>query len=298
VDLANAVKRFLHHLTLVKRASPHTIRNYSIDLNSFIDFSANISSAVDEVVSRLKIRDFMAHEGKRGLSRTSLARKVSSLRSFVMFCLREKLLTDDPMSLIDSPKLDKKIPVFLSYSQVERFLQLPDLSTIKGLRNRAIMELFYSSGIRLSELSGINRGDIDFDELMLLIRGKGKKERCIPVTENAAQWIKKYLSHCERPKPIEKAQDAVFLNSNGGRLTTRSIDRLFSDYLKTSGFSDKITPHIIRHTIATHWLEAGMDLKTIQTLLGHSSLVATTIYTKVSTTLKKKAVFKLMDDMN
>jgi integrase/recombinase XerC len=154
------------------------------------------------------------------------------------------------------------------------------------------MELFYSSGLRVSELAGLRRGDFDKEELLLLVRGKGKKERIVPITENAANWITVYLADGERAS-VQKDPEAIFLNRFGKRLTTRSIDRLFCSYLAKSGFADTITPHVIRHTIATHWLEQGMDLKTIQVILGHASMATTTIYTEVSSDLKKRVVAAL-----
>lgn len=155
------------------------------------------------------------------------------------------------------------------------------------------MELFYSSGLRISELVALNRKDIDFSALLIKLKGKGKKERIIPFTRNAAQWIKNYLENPERHHKIdghlaEADPEAVFLNKLGKRLTTRSIDRHFEAYLKKSGLAGRATPHTLRHSIATHWLENGMDLKTIQMLLGHNALETTTIYTKVSNTLKIK----------
>ncbi len=159
------------------------------------------------------------------------------------------------------------------------------------------MELFYSSGLRVSELVALNRSDVDAKNLLIKLRGKGKKERIVPITKNAAEWIQTYLEHPERYLDVDGHQaqvdsDAVFLNKLGTRLTLRSVDRGFDKYLKASGIANKITPHTIRHTIATHWLENGMDLKTIQVLLGHSSLATTTIYTQVSTKLKKKVYDK------
>ena len=156
-----------------------------------------------------------------------------------------------------------------------------------------MMELFYSSGLRLSELAGLDRQDCDLANLTVKLRGKGKKERIVPITKNAAAWIESYLHHPERHLKTEVHapqidEQAIFLNKHGYRLTTRSIDRLFDQHLTQSGLAGKITPHTLRHSIATHWLENGMDLKTIQLLLGHSSPTTTTIYTQVSTKLKKK----------
>ncbi len=294
MELIGAKEKFLEYLSVIKRASSHTTRNYELDIQAFLGFvSKDEASPPLDSLNRKNLRAFVSHECLRCLSRKSLARRLSSLRSFCAFCRREKFLDSDPMETIESPKLDKRIPVFLNYTQVERFLQLPDVTTVSGLRDRAIMELFYSSGIRVSELVGMNRQDIDHDERMIVIRGKGKKERIIPVTPNALRWIDSYCCHPERLSIPLNDRNPVFLNCRGGRLTSRSVDRLFKQYLELSGFSDRTTPHVIRHTIATHWLDGGMDLKTIQALLGHSSMATTTIYTAVSGRLKKKVIAEL-----
>lgn len=301
-----AVHGFLHYMQAMRGASEHTIRSYANDLTAFLAFlrggapcgridpdnKANEGAAdlpTLQQIDRKTIRAYIISERNRAISKRSVARRLSSLRSFFRHCLREKLIDHNPLDLIDSPKLDRTVPHSLSYSQVEHFFNLPDTSTFLGFRDRAIMELFYSSGLRVSELAGLNRGDFDTQELLLLVRGKGKKERIIPITENAAQWVTSYLSHQERPA-VQRDSQAIFLNRLGTRLTTRSIDRLFTHYLAKSGFAQTITPHVIRHTIATHWLEQGMDLKTIQLLLGHSSMATTTIYTEVSSDLKKRVV--------
>jgi integrase/recombinase XerC len=197
------------------------------------------------------------------------------------------------MEEIESPKLEKSLPKSLSYEQVERLFSQPDTKTYLGFRDRCIMELLYSSGLRISELGNLNRSDLDERNLCLRILGKGKKERVIPITKSACKWIQDYLVHPERDLDGEKHraqvdQDAIFLNKWGKRITMRSLDRNFAKYLLAAGLPTSVTPHTIRHTIATHWLENGMDLKTIQVLLGHSSLVTTTIYTKVSSRLKRE----------
>jgi integrase/recombinase XerC len=290
----DAVDGFVDYLRSVRGASEHTIRNYSADLTAFGEHLSPKDTVIPDLqgIDRSMVRNFVIAERGRGVSKRSVARYLSTLRSFFRFCLRQKSIEQNPMDAVDSPKLDKPVPHSLLYAHVERFFALPDTSTLMGFRDRTIMELFYSSGLRVSELAGLNRADFDQDELLLLVRGKGKKERIVPVTENAAQWICQYLVHPER-LPIQQDEQAIFLNRFGNRLTTRSIDRLFAGYLAKGGFADTITPHVIRHTIATHWLEQGMDLKTIQVLLGHSSMATTTIYTEVSSTLKKQVVAAL-----
>jgi len=288
------LSKFLEYLRSIRNCSKHTVRNYAVDLQLFFNFLEEISI---QSVERTTIRHFIVSQREGGKSKRTIARRLSSLRAFFRFCMREKMLSQNPMQDVEGPKLDRPIPHPLTYAQVEQFLGLPDTSTYLGHRDRAMMELFYSSGLRVSELAGLNRSDVDKDELLLRVLGKGNKERIIPVTQRALEWLFSYLNHAERCQTTkehgaEKDEKAVFLNRLGMRLTTRSIDRLFSRYYKMSGFVDTITPHVIRHTIATHWLEQGMDLKTIQMLLGHNSMATTTIYTEVSPDLKKKVIAK------
>lgn len=311
--------RFLEYLKIVKNASEHTIRNYAIDLNLFKayleqqEFGDGDSKEVSEKIShqnfyqkhpldyrldliaidRKTIRRFLAWLSLNKQNKRTIARRLSSLRSFFRYAQSQQLIQNNPTEELENPKLDRKLPASLSYDQITRLFEQPDTSSYLGFRDRVIMELFYSSGLRVSELVGLNRQDFDLSNLTMKLRGKGKKERIVPITKNAAGLIKSYLEHSDRylgsnSHSPEADQSAVFLNKHGTRLTSRSVDRKFECYLIQSGLSGNITPHTIRHTIATHWLENGMDLKTIQMLLGHSSLATTTIYTQVSTKLKKK----------
>lgn len=297
-----AKDQFLKYLEVVKNTSEHTLRNYAIDLN---DFKAYLKSQLSEkeenisleTISRKTLRGFLSHLSEKAKAKTTIARRISSLRSFFKFAFLQKLISHNPIEDLESPKLDKKIPVPLAYEHVLRLFDEPDLDTLLGFRDRVIMELFYSSGLRIQELASLNREDFDANTYLIKLKGKGKKERIVPITKNAADWIVKYLDHPERHAIVnghfaEIDNEAVFLNKLGSRLTTRSIDRNFERYLTASGLAGKITPHTIRHTIATHWLENGMDLKTIQVILGHTSLTTTTIYTQVSPHLKKKAYDK------
>jgi integrase/recombinase XerC len=296
--MQDSIDAFLQHLRLSVRASEHTIRNYGNDLKTFVNFLSCSNHPIElHSITRQSIRSFMLHQSSL-ISKRSLARHLSSLRAFFRFCERSNLITENPTALIETPKLDKKIPATLTYPQVEHFLSLPDTSQYLGLRDRTIMELFYSSGLRLSELAGLNKEDIDLPELLVKVRGKGKKERLLPITQAAGNWLNTYLTHNDRKRSskehmAEQDHSAIFLNKFGKRLSTRSIDRLFSHYLTLSGLAQTITPHVIRHTIATHWLEHGMDIKTIQRLLGHSTMATTTIYTEVSSSLKRKTVESL-----
>jgi integrase/recombinase XerC len=313
------VYKYLNYLRAVKNASEHTLRNYGLDLDGFKSFfeveilklkpeqmSPRLHARPDGIpktrfaaldIDKRAIRAYLSSMAAKNATKKTILRRLSSLRSFFKYLVKERLVEHNPLDEIDAPKLEKKIPPSLSYDQIERLFEQPDTMSYLGFRDRCIMELFYSSGLRISELVGLNRQDIDERNCQLRVRGKGKKERIVPITQTAAKWLKDYLNHPERYCAIDdhKAQvdeNAVFLNKWGERLTARSVDRKFEEHLKASGLVGKITPHTIRHTIATHWLEKGMDLKTIQVLLGHSSLVTTTIYTQVSSRLKREVYEK------
>lgn len=316
-----ACYQFLDHLRFVKNASEHTVRNYSIDLNSFKNYIEKEILQISQpenlpekirydaayqqrdpgkdalidllTIDKRAIRGFLAHLNANDSNKRTIVRRMSSLRSFFKFVYLQKMVSANPTEDLDTPKIDKRIPYSLSYEQVQKLFDQPDTATLLGFRDRAIIELFYSSGLRVSELVALDRADFDYKNLLVKLKGKGRKERIVPITKNAADWIQNYLNYPERYREVDGhlAQvdtKAVFLNRLGTRLTTRSVDRNFVRYLTQSGIAADVTPHSIRHTIATHWLENGMDLKTIQVLLGHRSLSTTTIYTQVSTNLKKK----------
>jgi len=278
----------------VRALSKHTCRAYSIDLEHF--YALCPKAALSEL-SALDIKQFLLKLAQEQKSRRTAQRKLSALRSFFCFALKNKWVSKNPLDVIDSPKVEKKIPIALTHEQIKRLLESPTDKKYLGLRDRALLELLYSSALRMSEAIGLNREDVDIQEGMLLIRGKGKKERLVPITPTALKWLGKYLQHPSRMagekgiKP-EADKEAVFLNKSGSRLSERSLDRLFKAYIRKASLPSSVTPHVVRHTIATHWLEAGMDLKTIQVLLGHSNVATTTIYTHVSSKLKKEAYDK------
>ena len=322
MDFIKAAYQFLAHLKFVKNSSEHTVRNYCIDLNSLKMFLEKEvlgeersqdelpekimynegyeerNSGIDNLLPLAKInrqvmRRFILFLSQSKTTKRSIVRRLSSLRSFFKYLCQQNIIVASPMEDIDSPKLDKRMPLSLSYEELQRFLDQPDLNTYLGFRDRCIMELFYSSGLRVSELVSIDRNNFDHKNLLVKLKGKGKKERIVPITKNATDWIVAYLEHPERHHNIsghlaQLDEMAIFLNKLGTRLTSRSVDRKFDKYLMMSGLAGKVTPHTLRHTIATHWLENGMELKTIQMLLGHSSPVTTTIYTQVSNKLQKK----------
>lgn len=294
--------KFLNYLRVVRNASEHTLRNYRLDLEGFGKFfqkeilKQEVQFSVADIGKRA-IRAYLAELAAKSATKKTVLRRLSSMRSFYKFLIKEKLLEHNPLDEIESPKLEKKIPPSLTYDQVMHLFNQADTGSYLGFRDRCIMEIFYSSGLRISELAGLNREDFDERNFRLKVMGKGKKERVVPITKTAAKWLSDYLGHPARHLDGDdhKSQvdaKAIFLNKWGKRITVRSIDRKFEEYLKASGLVGKITPHTIRHTIATHWLEKGMDLKTIQVLLGHRSLATTTIYTQVSSRLKREVYEK------
>lgn len=297
MDYQAAVDQFLAYLKLSRAVSEHTLRGYLLDLQGFGVFSQEKGTLLLEDITKRAVRRYLAYLHEKNAGIRTIMRRLSALRSFYKFAVRSKLVTDNPLEEIDSPKPEKKLPVSIEYAQIEHLLNQPDLNSYLGLRDRAMMELMYSSGLRLSELVGLNRKDFDFKGLQINVFGKGKKQRISPITQTAAEWVLKYLNHPERMLDCQEHRAEVdprpiFLNRWGQRISARSVDRNFAMYLKKSGLSLRITPHTIRHTIATHWLEHGMDLKTIQLLLGHTSLATTTIYTHVSSKLKREVYDK------
>lgn len=283
------IDSFLEYLKTNKRYSPHTLRNYRIDLKKFSEKSSGLTL---HQIDKKWARQFLFDLAKDHKAKTTLHRHLSSLKSFFKFLFEKKLISFNPLEQVSSPKLPKALPKAISWEEIQKFLALPDTSCYLGLRDKVIMELFYSSGLRLSELAALNRQDLDLDSRLIKVLGKGQKTRLVPITETAKKWLFLYLNDPRRhldgdDHQKEKDSEAIFLNKWGSRLSMRSIDRFFKDYLKQSGLAAKITPHCLRHSIATHLLEQGMDLKSIQTLLGHTNLGTTTIYTQVSGTLKK-----------
>lgn len=280
---------FLQELRIKKRYSPHTLRNYHLDLTKFL---TKLEDQSLETVDKKWVRDFLFELSSENKAKTTLHRHLSSLKSFFKFLHKKKFIPKNPLDGMHSIKLSKPLPKAISIEELQRFLALPDLSTYLGFRDRVIIELFYSSGLRLSELAALNIKDLDLENRLIKVLGKGNKTRLVPITQTVKELLFNYLNDSRRFLDFNthqsvKDKQAVFLNKYGKRISTRSIDRFFKEYLTASGLASKITPHSLRHTIATHLLEKGMDLKSIQILLGHTNLGTTTIYTQVSTKLKK-----------
>jgi len=282
---------FLEHLRLNRNASEHTASAYESDLTQFLDFAARHLGQPNLEPRHLElgtIRAFMGELYRQGHARTSVARKLSALRAFGRYLRREGLIDTDPAALAASPKRERKVPAHLSIDEMKRLLEMPDVSDPLGCRDRAILELFYASGLRLSELVGLDLDDVNLRARMVRVMGKGAKERLVPfnsTTEGSLRaWLTKRaaLRTNKEPSRGPRTRDPVFLNFRGARLTGRSVQRLVARYMSSCSTRFGISPHALRHSFATHLLERGADLRAIQELLGHVQLSTTQRYTHVN----------------
>jgi len=274
-----AIERFLRFLSLERNASDYTLRNYRDDLAIFFRFLGQKSW---RAVSPLDIRRFLADQSTKRYTKRTIARRLSCLRSFFRFLCRDGLLRQNPAAVIPSPRLERYLPQFLDEAQVVRLLQIPPTSRWQGLRDRAILETLYSTGIRVSELVGLSHEDLDDISGTVLVRGKGRRERLCPIGKTAVASIQRYLG--ERPTDA-KAPAALFISQKRTRLSVRSVDRMLKRYVRAADLPDlpaQITPHSLRHTFATHLLDRGADLRSVQELLGHQSLSTTQVYTHIT----------------
>ncbi len=285
--MKESVQDFLVYLESERGLSPHTVRAYDSDLRQFGAFVRQRLGKEDVGIDEIDhycIRSFLAalHESRK---KSSLARKVASLRSFFSFLIRKGRLENNPAKLIFSTRLDKRVPVVFTVDEVFSLVEKPEGSSPSGLRDRAILELFYSTGMRVSELTSLDGEDIDFVSGMVRVLGKGRKERIIPVGDKALAAVRAYLDAgpgAAAPLSRESDRNAVFRNLRGGRITTRSVARIVEKHLVASGIFKKAGPHSLRHSFATHLLDAGADLRAVQELLGHADLSTTQRYTQVS----------------
>ena len=268
-----------------KSSSPHTVLNYQIDLKHFSEFLTQ-KNATLESVDHVFIRDFLNHlYAERGLSKSSVSRKLACLRTFFRFMVREGRLKTNPAVLISSPRLPKKLPSCLAEGEAAAIMEMPQGNSLKVLRDRAILELLYASGLRVSELIGLNESHLDMDHETVRVLGKGKKERIVPFGSYAARALLEYIDekHARRlTEPDDDGAVPVFVSLRARRLSARDVQRLVARLRLSLAATRRITPHTLRHTFATHLLERGADLRSIQELLGHESLSTTQKYTHVS----------------
>ena len=287
-----SIQQFIHYLSVEKNASPHTCRCYRRDLEAFEDFLKNsgihLTPGGDvkiKKVDRIAIRKYLSFLHRKN-KKSSIARKISTLRSFFKYLVREQLIPSNPAKTVSTPKVEKTLPTTLTVDEAFRLMESPQSisgkssngSKERGLRDRAILELLYSSGLRVSELVGLNSNQLDLDLGIVRVMGKGRKERIVPVGVKAIDALKAYLEE----RGMLKGDEPIFINSSGGRLTARSVGRLIKKYTRHSNIFRKVSPHSLRHTFATHLLDAGADIREIQEMLGHSSLSTTQRYTHVS----------------
>lgn len=285
------LERYINYLRYERNASPHTIRNYHSDLVQFRDFlkGGDADAKVDvAAVTTQQIRGFLSILYEREKKKSSIGRKLAAVRAFYKFLAKEGVLAANPAATVSTPKLDKTLPRIMTEEEMNNFLNRVAEAVPKSepmmRRDRAILELLYASGLRVSELAGLDLRSINFGDGMLLVRGKGRKERIVPFGSKAKQALEDYLPVREKimMEARKSSQTAVFLNTKGARLTTRSVDRLLKKYVLTFGPNVKVSPHSMRHAFASHLLTEGADLRAIQEMLGHKSLATTQKYTQVS----------------
>jgi len=286
--MENLVQDFQTYLKVERNVSPHTQQAYIADVQEFIQFlktSGLVKNDKVENADAEAIRSFLGHLHRQKVKKVTVNRKISSLRAFYRYLLRQGKIKKNPANMVQSPKTEKYMPTFLSVDEAFELLNAAPGKNSPDLRTRAIMELFYSSGLRLSELAALNVMDIDFKQQLVKVRGKGRKERIVPVGKTALQSIREYLDgtgELRKNISVDVFVEPLFLNARGKRITTRSIARSIDDAAEKSGLGRKISPHALRHTFATHLLNAGADLRSIQELLGHKSLSTTQKYTAVN----------------
>jgi integrase/recombinase XerC len=291
------LKAFLEHLRFNENASAHTIRAYDSDISQYLTFLAShlnrrVVDLTTADLDHLGARAFLGELHRNGQSKASAARKLSAIRALGRYLRREGVLENDPAALVGTPKREQRIPAHLAVEEMSKLLEQPDGSSPLGRRDRAILELFYASGLRLSELVGLDLDDVNVSGRVVRVLGKGRKERIVPFNQSTASAIRAWLADREQflrtdaggqtPVARLRTSQPLLLNNRGGRLSTRGVDKLVRKYVAQCSTRYGISPHALRHSFATHLLEAGADLRAIQELLGHSRLSTTQRYTHVN----------------
>ncbi len=280
--IAGYVERFLRELAATRGASEHTLRAYRGDLAELSAWLSERGIHDPRAVGTRTLRGWLARLDQRGLARESVRRKLSAARSFFRHLLRQGQIHTQPATGLRQRRGGRRLPGTLSREEVEALLEAPDPSTPAGRRDRALLELAYSAGARAAEIVGLDRSDLDLGRGVARVRGKGRKERLVALGRHSLRTLNEYLADPSRPRAQPRAAQAVFLNARGGRLTTRSLGRCVDRAVLRAGIARRTTPHTLRHSFATHLLDAGCDLRSVQELLGHAHLATTQIYTHVS----------------
>jgi integrase/recombinase XerC len=279
--MIESVSAFLTQLKNERRASEHTIRSYETDLAVFCQFVRDtMGEEVDpRTLDPARLRRYSAWLSSQGFAASTVARRLASLRSYFRYLRREGEVNLDPATGIRNPKQAKRLPRLLRIDEVIRLLDSVPVDGVQGVRDRAMLETLYGGGLRVSELVGLNLEDVDIAEQLVKVRGKGRRERLCPVGPMACMWMERWIELRRPKRPLEKG---IFLNLRGTRLTTRSVGRLLEGHLVRAGLANAATPHTLRHSFATHLLDRGADLRSVQELLGHRNLTTTQIYTHVT----------------
>jgi integrase/recombinase XerC len=291
-----ALAEYLRHLALEKNASAHTVKSYREDLTQAVEFFrtrlGNETPRAEQLTTRL-LRAHIAWLSEQGYARSTIGRRLAAVRSWCRFLCRQGTLTSNPALGLRGPRQEKRLPHFVTRDDMERLLATPPADTPAGLRDRAILETLYSAGLRVSELTGLDVDDVELSDGVAMVRGKGRKERLALLGPPAVEAIERWLPQRQAlAGPRAASQPALFLNRNGTRLTTRSVGRLLEKYLKQAGLDPRTSPHTLRHSFATHLLDAGADIRSVQELLGHRSLATTQVYTHVSTQRLRESYHK------
>ena len=290
--MEKSIPRFLRYLDVERNCSELTIKSYREDLELLYGFMSDLfgDSPKPSQITPLDLRKYVSALHESGYAKSSVSRRLASMRSYFKFAQREGLCDSNPAKPLRNPRRERKLPHFLTGAEIGKLLSSPPKREIMGLRDRAMLETLYSAGLRVSELVGINLDDLDLEDGLVRVRGKGKRERLAPLGSFAVKAIRAWVRKRTPARGLSKNEaSALFLNKFGKRLTTRSVARMLEKYLKLTGLDLRTSPHTLRHSFATHLLDGGADIRSVQELLGHKSLVTTQIYTHVSTAGLRKA---------
>ena len=286
------IQNFIEHLEYEKGYSKKTVINYEKDLEAFNKYLVENTIIKINNIDYTIIRKYLGYLHDNKYKSSSVSRKISALRSFFKYCMKEKIITNNPMTLISNPKKEKKLPKYLNYEEIDKLLNCIEMNTKEGIQERLIIELLYSTGIRVSELVNIKIKDIKIKENQIKILGKGNKERIVLFGEKAKEMIKLYLNSYKEEFKGDISNQYLLINKKHKQLTTNKIELIVKDVLRKSSLKLNISPHTLRHTFATHMLDSGADLKSVQELLGHENLKTTAIYTHISNERLKNVFLK------
>ena len=286
IPFSHYIDKFVNYLTIEKNYSNHTINNYAADLREFGDFLESRGGKDIKRIDYFLLRKFLSVLNERNLNKRTLSRKISTFKSFFKFMLRESLIKNNPASSLIYPRLDKPLPKFLTEKEVMSILRLPKGRELSSLRDKAILEFLYSTGARVSEMVSLKKENVDFISGIAKVKGKGRKERLLPIGEPALNSLKKYLDKRRDSNP------SLFINKLGGTLTDRGTKNVIYKYMKQATIALEVSPHTFRHSFATHLLNRGADLRSVQELLGHSSIATTQIYTHLTIDSLKSVYLK------